>query len=266
MRQKRLWIPTILAATSLSLWMGCASDPIESDPTPTPTPTPEADATVAPESNLVLTLDHVFDGEALVMGSETLYTNAAENQLGVMTLQWFLCDVQLHGADGSTVAVDGTHYVDASDGETLRYPLNVEVSAGSWTSVSFVFGLTPDYNVSGAFDGPPESLMEWPDAMGGGYHYMKLEGRFIDAEGAVSSYAVHAGGLDGEDYSIPIELETAIEWDGEALEIPITMDVSRWFDGADAWDLNESYVTGTMADPVWQATIQANGADAFSAQ
>ena len=42
------------------------------------------------------------------------------------------------------------------------------------------------------------ATMAWPVPMGGGYHYMKLEGDFNDS---LSGYGTHTGGTMGMDYS-----------------------------------------------------------------
>jgi hypothetical protein len=47
--------------------------------------------------------------------------------------------------------------------------------------------------------------MEWPIMMGGGYHYMKLEGKF-DSAAIVKNYQTHTGPTNGNQNYISLDL------------------------------------------------------------
>jgi cytochrome c peroxidase len=200
----------------------------------------------------------------LVVGPETPYRNAAGNAYGVMRLQYFVSDLTLRRADGTTVRVDETHYVDVAEPSTLRYRLAQPVPVGQYVALDLVVGIPKERNVSGAFSSPPESLMEWPDQMGGGYHYMKLEGRFVDRDGQLASFKLHTGMLMGTDHSVPITLDGhTLGVGNDALEIEIVMDVAEWLQSPDVYDLN-AYQPGMMGNAAAQDMAQRNGRDAFT--
>ena len=35
--------------------------------------------------------------------------------------------------------------------------------------------------------------MAWPTAMGGGYHFMKVEGHYLDTSNTIQGFAIHLG-------------------------------------------------------------------------
>ena len=120
----------------------------------------------------------VVDGEPLLQDT-VQYTNAAGNRYGVTEAQYFISRVVLTRSDGTQVGLKAdreAHYVDADILSTLTWLPADEMPAGHYTEVTFVFGLAPDLNVSYAYPNAPENAMSWPDILGGGYHYMKING------------------------------------------------------------------------------------------
>ena len=200
----------------------------------------------------------------VVLGPATPYRNAAGNAYGVMRLQYFVSDLTLRRADGTSVRVDDTHYVDIAEPSTLHHRPAQPVPAGQYAAVELVVGIPKERNLSGAFPSPPESLMEWPDQMGGGYHYMKLEGRFVDRDGQLASFKLHTGMSMGMDHAVPIRLDgQALVVGGDELEIEIVMDVAEWFEHPHVYDL-DAYVPGMMGNPTAQALAEENGRDVFT--
>ena len=213
---------------------------------------------------LILELTHAVGGTPLALGTDTPYVNAAGNHFGVTRLSYFLSDVTVTMADGSSVIAHEGHLVDEETAATKRYRLPQPGKAGALASVSLVIGLPPELNGAGAYPQAPESLMEWPEMMGGGYHFMKQEGRFLDAKGAPANFMTHTGGLGGTDYSIPITLDAkglSIHESGAVIQL--TMELAEWYTHPTDWDFN-LHTMGVMKDAAAQATLQANGADVFT--
>lgn len=208
---------------------------------------------------------HLVDHAPITLGTDTPYTNAFGNQFGVSRLSYFVSNVTVTMADGSSVAATGGHYVDHDTPETMSYPLPGVVTAGALASVSFVMGLPPELNASGAFPSAPESLMEWPELMGGGYHFMKSEGKFVADNGGTESYATHIGALDGTDYSFPVTLDaSALTIEEGASSLTIEMNIDEWYTHPTDWNFNDYFPGGVMGDADAQAILKENGADVFS--
>lgn len=107
----------------------------------------------------------------------SIYMNSSGNFYKVTDLQYFISDLTLHRTDGAKFIVEkdyGIHYVDAKIPSTFTWLINSDVPSGNFDSISFTFGIKEVENFSNRFPNPPERDMNWPDVLGGGYHYMKM--------------------------------------------------------------------------------------------
>ena len=110
--------------------------------------------------------------------------------------------------------------------------------------------------------------MEWPEMMGGGYHFMKFEGRFINAANEPFNFRAHTGGLRGVDYSFDVVLDAGNRPlpEGEA-SLTLQMNLEQWFTDPSDWDLNDYFTVampGIMMNQAAQESLQENGATVFS--
>jgi hypothetical protein len=138
---------------------------------------------------------HLVDGQAL-QKDIMKYVNAAGNPYEINQLMYFISDVTLHKSDGAKKLISDwkdIHYVGIDIPETLKWDVYDDIQAGAYDSVSFVFGITGEKNKSFMFVNPPEVNMMWPDILGGGYHYMMINGSWTDKENVIKSYAFHMG-------------------------------------------------------------------------
>jgi hypothetical protein len=213
--------------------------------------------------NLHIKFSHFVDNDALSFDT-ILYTNAVGNKYSVATLKYFVSNIILKKKDGSQESYDGPHYIDASDEST--YTINggpIFISSGEYTSITFVFGLTEAENVTGAFVNPPESNMEWPIPLGGGYHYMKLEGKF-DSASIVKNYQAHLGRHLTTPHFINITHDnlglTLIGGDEKTIECK--MNINNWWSTPNTLDLN--IMSGIMQNETIQEQLEQNGSDIFT--
>ncbi len=202
------------------------------------------------------------------VGGETVefdtirYHNSFGNNYSVTTLKYFVSDITLYKPGGETVLFDEEHYVDATDISTTSFTPANEVFEGTYTGISFVFGLDTDKNVSWRFLNPPENRMEWPIGMGGGYHYMKLEGKY-KSDGLTDSFQAHSGQLDGIPYFINVDVPgSSFTVDGQNIVVQIVMDINKWWELPNTLDLNN--ITSIMGNSAIQKQLMENGTDIFS--
>ena len=206
-------------------------------------------------SGILFQLAH-FVGSEELQKNTIKYTNAAGNLYSVETLKYFISDIRLYRADGVFIRVNEAFYVDAMDETTWKLP-KVEVPTGDYTSITFVFGLDEKMNVTGAFPNPPENAMEWPIPMGGGYHYMKLEGK-IDSAGTIKNYQCHTGPTGGNLNYITVGLENSgFTLDSDTRTIILKMNINNWWVSPNTLDLND--MTMIMGNQAMQEKLQANG-------
>ena len=206
---------------------------------------------------VTIRFEHEVDGGALELETGR-YTNAAGNRYSVTRIEYILTEISLAGADGGSAGIAGYHYVNESCGGSR---LSADVPGGSYRTLRFRFGIGGEANVSGGL--PNETAlnnMAWPDNMGGGYHYMRLEGIFDDG-GEVASFLSHTGPAGGRDFSFPVALPVALEVDAGHWEIAVAMNVNGWFDEP-VYDFTGA--GAIMGNAYAQVLHRDNGADVFT--
>jgi len=223
---------------------------------------------------------HLVDGLAL-QKDNMKYVNAAGNPYEINQVMYFISDVTLHKSDGTKKLISDwkdIHYVDIDIPETLKWDVYDDIPAGAYDSVSFVFGITGEKNKSFMFVNPPEVNMMWPDILGGGYHYMMINGSWKDNSNVIKSYAFHMG--IGQLYKsnvieidsiyafvqnyFPVSLPASaftIEKD-KTRNIELIMNIESWFKTPHIYDHN--YWGGAIMQnqPAMQMAKE-NGVDVF---
>ncbi|MBL1280698.1 MAG: hypothetical protein COA33_010515 [Fluviicola sp.] len=209
-----------------------------------------------------MTFSFAHEVDGLSLDFDTIkYTNSIGNNYSVATLKYFISDIILHKSGGGTVLIDAEHYIDAVDPTTLSFSPTDMIPNGTYTYLSFTFGLDSAKNVSASYLNPPENNMEWPLAMGPGYHYMKLEGKY-DSLGIIKNYQCHTGQSMGNPYFVNLTLPvSSFTANGKNLAVELIMNVNKWWESPSLIDLND--VTGIMGNQVMQLQFMGNGADVF---
>lgn len=240
---------------------------------------------VTPESTsgkIKIIFSHVVGNNPLILNSNQ-YFNEAGNQYEIYDLMYFISDVKLHLHQRAPLLIDqwtAIHYVDAEIPSTLIWNVYDSIPQGVVDSVSFVFGISEQRNQSFMFVNPPESNMAWPDILGGGYHYMMINGKWIDPQQMQQPFDFHLG--IGQIYTDTITYNTnsitgfvqnyfevtlptpglSITANSTSL-LKLQMDVSSWFKTPHSWDFN--YWGGSvMQRQRAMNVIKENGFDVFS--
>ncbi len=241
----------------------------------------EEPVTTKKSGKIVLKFSHKIDGQAIQMDT-LIYTNAAGNEYLVNEIQYFISDVTLHNSDGSSKMIDAwedIHYVDTDIPSTWIWNVMDSIPAGNYTSISFTFGISQAKNISYMYVNPPESNMFWPDFLGGGYHYMKLNGKWKDTSNVVVPFDFHLGigqnyasgvidvdsitGFVQNYFNVDLPSSAFSLAENETREIEIVMDVESWFETPHVWDHNVwgSYI---MQNQSALQTVKENGMDVFT--
>lgn len=227
------------------------------------------------KAKIIFYFDHEVDEINLIPDS-LLYTNAAGNKYSVDELQYFVSDVVLwvDGIPRVMQSDSNIHYVDIAIPGTLYWDPKFEVETGTADSLTFLFGLSEERNVSGLFVNPPERDMFWPEVMGGGYHYMKMNGRWIDPQQQIQAYNFHMGIGSLTDtsgnmtfvhncFKVKCELNKLLATEVEN-RIRISMNIQEWFENPVVWNWNT--VGGhIMMNQEAMHNAALNGKDVFSA-
>ena len=232
------------------------------------------------KAEIDLNIGYEINGQPLV--TDTLcYVNEAGNLFLITEIQWFLSDIELLDQNGNWHALkqrealdsiaeqtEHIYYIDTdiTKSQTLR---GKKIPTGHYTALRFTFGLDEYDNYTGLFNDPPESEMFWPDVLGGGYHYMKLNGKFAGSPGRLQPVAIHLGTGQNEDctefYQNYFIVELPIDFDVKANtenQLDLTMIIDNWFRTPHTIDFNE-LGSGIMQNQNAQRLLSGNGKDVF---
>ncbi len=221
-----------------------------------------------PVGSLTLTVSHEVDGTPLVVDA-LRYTNEAGNFYLVNEVQWFVSNLELEDCNGNCIVLAETWYIDTNLPETQTLRVS-EIPAASYSLLRFTFGLNDADNPTGRFSNPPESNMFWPDELGGGYHYMKLNGKYQNADSLLAPLAIHLGRGQNQEHTefydnsftveLPIELDV---YDGQDRSVGLVMNINQWFRSPMVYDFN-TFGSAIMQNQQAQQILKRNGHNVFS--
>jgi hypothetical protein len=209
-----------------------------------------------------IVLDHGVGSDPLVFDS-IQYQNAAGQDYSVETLNYYVSNFSLQRLDGSTHDVSLVHYADAEDSTTSTFSVT-DVPAGDYNSVLFTFGLDDNDNVTDGLPPANENLaMKWPDPLGGGYHYMKLEGKYLGSASDTLSYATHTGRNGAVPHFFRVSLPfSMITVNNNTHSMTVSMDINEWYTNPNVYTFPVPPMI--MGNVALQDTLAENGEKAFS--
>lgn len=229
-----------------------------------------------------ITFEELVDYMPLVTDTP-IYINEANNEYLITEIQYFISNVKLYYQDGSTHIISqdsGIHYRDTDLPDTKTWNISDDVPAGVIDSIVFTFGLDEETNKTGLFLNPPESNMFWPEQLGGGYHYMKMNGKWRNVNNEIQPFNFHLGigqnydttgvvtGFVQNYFSVSVFLQVYSSFiisvlPGQATALALNMNIESWFKTPHTWDFNT--MGGMMMQN--QAALKAaceNGYDVFT--
>ena len=232
----------------------------------------DEDEVVTTNYNMTFNFTHNWDGEEITNPDyqTTVYTNANGEELTISKLDYLISNITFTDEDGEKTVIEGYNIMNARDGVNTQYSPSRKIPEGEYT-VSFTFGFDDEDNIDGAYPELNSNPWSWgvPEMLGGGYHFMRLEGMFADNTGTQTPYLYHAiraatvigENPETEDTSFEAELGTVTISQDTTIEIK--MNVAEWFKNPNEWDLNELN-SNLMMNAEAQRMISANGKSVFS--
>jgi hypothetical protein len=229
-----------------------------------------------PEKNgtLEISFTHTVD-DTLVQFNQLIYTNTAENQYQVNEIKYFISRLFLINDKGKSIEIkqdNGIHYVDCSMEKTLRWTID-KIPQKHYTAISFVFGLDENDNKSNRFVNPPESNFFWPDVLGGGYHYMQINGKFKNKSGELQNMNIHTGigQIRNDDneitqfvhnyFTVTLPVHFTVD-ENNTTHLTLNMEIQRWFDTPNLYNFDD-FGTGIMQNQRAQQLLKENGWNVF---
>lgn len=223
------------------------------------------DDPIATSGNILFDFTHNWDGDPVTADDFNLfqYTNANGQQMSISKLRYLISNIALHKTDGSTLPINGYLLVDLSTNTTFASISNIPFD--TYSSISFTFGFDEADNIDGFYADLNSASWNWPEMLGGGYHFMQLEGMYVD--GLIEApYTYHMGTarlspgvFEANHFEVFINGFTSTS----DVTVAVKMNISEWFKNPYIWDLN-TYNTDLMANYDAQILMNENGNSVFS--
>lgn len=221
-------------------------------------------------NNLDLTfkLSHNWDDQNLTFEDfgTTSFTNANGDQVSLDRLRYIISNITFYKEDGETTQLLGYQLFDLSDEESLSFTYNANIPEGNYTVISFTFGLDEQFNVSGAYADLNSVSWNWPENLGGGYHFLQMDGTYETPEGA-QPFNYHMGTARVSQNMFEANYRTVFLSSNFTLNqnksIEFKMNVAEWFKNPHTWDLNELN-TELMMNYTAQKMMYDNSGTVFS--
>ncbi len=189
---------------------------------------------------------HNWDGAPVSNADfeNTEYTNANGEVLTISRLRYLISDVTFTKANGEEIVIDGHNLVDVTNNNGLIYNIDTNIPTGAYTNVSFTFGFDNEDNAGNYTDLNSESF-NVPDMLGGGYHYMQFDGKFMDTSSTEQGFNYHSiRAVDSPGMNPTFPQDTFFTVDLGAISITndatieVKTNLAEWFKNPNTWDLN----------------------------
>jgi len=234
-----------------------------------------------PSGTIIFSLEHQVKGQPLTE-DELIYTNAAGNDYLITEVKYFISDIAFYHNDGTIKVIrewEDIFYVDEDIPETKTIQFFDKIPAGIYDSINFIFGITEEKNESFMYVNPPEVNMFWPEVLGGGYHYMMINGKWKDEAGFITPFDFHLGIgqlYKGNDYhvdsiyafvqnyfKVSLPGSSFIMEENDTLTFRLTMKIENWFENPHIFDFNQ-WGGAIMQNQQAMHIVKENGWDVFS--
>jgi hypothetical protein len=210
-----------------------------------------------------------------------MYVNAAGNPYLVNEIQYFISDVKLYNNNDSALLIDDwkdIHYVDTDIPTTHSWEVFDKIPEGFYDSISFTFGIPEEKNHSFMYVNPPESFMFWPEYLGGGYHYLKLNGKWLEEgqQTQTTPFDFHLGrgqvyysypdsitGFIPNEFSVSLPNSGFQINTGQTVDINIFMNIENWFQEPNIYD-HDIWGGYIMQNQNAMQMVKENGWNVFS--
>ncbi|AUC82776.1 MbnP family protein [Lacinutrix sp. Bg11-31] len=197
------------------------------------------------------------------------YTNENGEMLSVEKLRYVISDITFSREGEEDIVLDVYNLVDVTNNTNLTFTPETKIPTGEYTNVSFTFGLDNEDNAENYLDLNSESF-NVPAMLGGGYHYMQFDGKFInssDLEQGFNYHAIRAVDNPGINPTFPqdtffnVDLGATIITNDATFKVK--MNIAEWFKSPNLWDLNQ-FNQMLMPNSTAQIMMYENGASVFS--
>ncbi|OJJ20833.1 hypothetical protein BKI52_09630 [marine bacterium AO1-C] len=185
--------------------------------------------TSTPNTNVQLSFANEFGGQPLQLN--TLYSTLLNDQLTLTTFNYYVSNIQLKKADGTTWKQEESYHLYKTDDQNNgQFSINLQdVPQGQYTELTFSIGIDPLRNSSGAQEGAldPVNGMFWTWKTG--YMFVKSEGFYYQNGQKQGAWVYHTGD-DASYQTITLSLNN-VTLNSSSNQIAVKADVQKMFGG-----------------------------------
>ena len=199
---------------------------------------------------------HTLDPNGSVVSSQTWGTAA-----------WDLPQ-RCFDREGELWSVGTTYISGAGDTQWTRHTW----MGNSWAlSDASSFGFDEEDNISGAYTDLNTLGWNWPAIFGGGYHFLRLEGEYLDSNNTSAEFKTHMGtASDGstmprtnEINHFDVILPNSNLTVSSDFSFDIEMNIEEWYTNPIDWDFNV-WNAPVMPISAAQKALNSNGSSVFT--
>lgn len=228
------------------------------------------DDPIIKNATTTLKFSHNWNGAAVTNTDFNIikYTNANGDLLSIERLRYVISNITFTTIANEQIIVNDYFLVDVAN-NNLSFTTSTEIPIGNYTNVAFTFGLNNEDNSDNYIDLNSASF-NVPTMLGGGYHYMQFDGKFINAsstEQGFNYHAIRAVDNPGTNPTFPQDTFFTVNLGAinitDDTEIEIKMNIAEWFKTPNLWDLN-TLNQMLMPNSAAQILMYQNGQNVFS--
>jgi len=198
------------------------------------------------------------DGAAVYIDS-LINTNSSGNIYSIHNVNFYISNIKMKRDDDSIFSSTKIIYIDPLLSSKNTFYLD-SIPVGNYTEISYNIGIDTIHNIDFALTSTLDNLnMAWPTAMGGGYHFLKMEGHYLDSLNTNQGYAIHIGKNEN---LILVKTNQLLQQRNNTHEYSMIFNINEVFANPYNYNLNieNNY---TMSDSIAMLKIKNNIKDAF---
>jgi hypothetical protein len=196
-------------------------------------------------------ITNVANGTPLTLGT-TSYTTTSNDTFSVSILKYYVTNISLSSSvSGQSVTVPSSYFLINEADSTSRFFTLKNIPEGEYDRISFIIGVDPARNTSGAQSGAldPVNGMFWD--WNTGYIMAKMEGSSPQSGSAMKSLSFHIGGFASKnagvrDVSLSLPTELHIHANSKPV-MSISADLAKWFSGTHAISFASTYMVASVS-------------------
>ena len=222
------------------------------------------------EANVTIEFTHNWDGDLVdtsTFGNFNYQTANGEN-VSIDRLRYVVSQIQFIGNTGVNFSPNSYQLIDVGNGSGLSLMLQ-DLIPGTY-ELRFRFGFSNADNQDGIYQDLNSASFNVPSQLGGGYHYMQMDGKYKDPKQNDFNYNFHViRAANTSNVGSPQLVDTSFEVNLGSITIrndatvEIKMNVAEWFKNPNQWNLN-TLNTNLMSNFGAQLQMSENGKSVFS--